>query len=158
MKAMHDQQVAFAVVSDADKRLLISREQLVGASNTDATTLADFFIPIPPLVTLSAEWDPLLPDDVDQLVECLISTEAPGIAVYRNDEIKGILSRATLAEGISGESVRVSKGSRLGGNASTPSRIYSCDKCPSKRAPSTGEDIPPLCPQNVFHGPMSLGV
>lgn len=158
MKVMHDQQVTFAFISDTDRRLLIGREQLAGADPTDNITLADFFTPLPPIVTLSADWDPLLPDDIDQLVDCLIATETPGIVVYQDDEIKGILSSHKLAEGMSGESIRVSKGGRLGGDASVPCRIYICDECSSSIAPSTGEEIPPRCPQNVFHGSMRLGM
>lgn len=149
--SLEREQVSFAMINNQG---LINSEQLIDVNTRNDMTLLDYFEPSPPKLSLAAEWDALSPEQLSILYEAIEATGAPGIVIERGSEMLGVLSAETLAAALPPGMINVSRGP--GGTIGVGFHVYVCGQCGSMRIPSQGDNVPPLCPKSLTHGPMHL--
>jgi hypothetical protein len=100
-------------------------------------------------------------DTILELLMLLEDRNIPGIIVYRDKQIKGVIPQKALDDALPLSDIPL-PGTRgeLYGDPVTPSLAYICRKCeqddppPPILLPSQG-DSAPTCPKHWLHGPMT---
>lgn len=148
--------VAFALVYDAKRLQALLQEShlvsLVDNQNLALSQVLDYF---PPLLIVDDDAEGLNTQDVKELALLLKRTSAAGLVVYQDDRVIGIVSRTTIANTLTLETIPYISSKRadeLPGNIGVPPRTFICRKCQPVRIrrPRLGGKIP-QCPE---HGKM----
>jgi hypothetical protein len=146
----------FALVYDAKSPQALLREShlvsLVGKENHALSQVLDHF---PALLMIDEDDEGLNAQDVKELALLLKRTSAAGLVVHRGDRVIGIVTRTTIANTLSLETIPYISSERaneLPGNIGVPPRTFICRKCQPVRIrrPRQGGEIP-QCPK---HGKM----
>src|SRR5689334_23225651 len=127
-------------------------ENLAGAKNL---SLTEVLAQLPPLVAIEGEQSVLDSDDIKQLSLLLERTDAPGVVVYQDKQIKGIVSLDTIADALPLSAIPSVSVKGLYGNPVAPERYYICHKCeqsdpPPSYSPYREGYAPPICPRYPF--------
>jgi hypothetical protein len=148
------------VIYDEDRPLALSRAD-------DLAQLGD--APDRPLAEILSRFaSPVLIDtniiSSDTLIELIVlldERKVPGLIVYRNKQIEGVISQETLYALPLSDIPLPGDRREMYGNPQTPTRAYICHKCeqndppPPILLPSQG-DHAPTCPKHWLHGSMTL--
>jgi CBS domain len=145
---------AFAVIEDNGRplSLLTARDlELLGDG-----PLAGRLEQLPALLLVDAETPPLDIDDLVYLARLLTDGRATGFGVLDGGgRITGAVHADDVDAALPADAIGGAT-DRFAGNPGLAARWYVCRTCvpsPSRRAPSTGSDVP-TCPRNWLHGPM----
>src|SRR5437016_7612065 len=88
----------------------------------------------------------------------LKQTRAPGLIVYRNKQITGVIPLDTIVDALPLSAIPATRRRELYGNAVTPALAYICHKCEKDDPPAPfalpREGDAPACPKHWIHGPM----
>jgi hypothetical protein len=148
---------AFAVVGDTNHpQTVLVEDHLVGLSDEQTRPLAELLDRLPPLLVVDGEMEVLDVEDLKQLAYLLQQTQAPGLVVYQNNQVAGVVSRSTISHELPLAAITSTSTKRLYGDASVPARTFICRKCdppPPRRRPRQGDGAP-ICPRDWLHGPM----
>jgi hypothetical protein len=100
-------------------------------------------------------------DIMFELMVLLDDRNVPGLIVYRDQQVKGVIPQETLDDALPLSDIPLPDTRReLYGNPLTPARAYICHKCeqddppPPILLPSQG-DSAPTCPKHWRHGAMT---
>lgn len=164
LKRLQDAQVNFAVVGDIQQpQTLIQANHLATLTGVQQRPLLEILEQLPPLVILDGTEGDLVGDEIIHLMFLLDQTGAPGVVVYQDRQVRGIIATDVVEAGLS--SAPISPGTTKGlynglaGNPVLPTSIYVCHKCaasnppPPLALPREG-DKAPVCPRYWFHGSM----
>lgn len=153
--------VAFAIVGDISHlQTLVRESHLVSAASTENRSLAESLEHFPPLLLVDGEVTVLDAEELKQLAVLLQRTKAAGLVVYQGNQVRGIISRKTIANALPLTAIPLPGSERLYGLPQTPAQAYICHKCeqedppPPILLPSQG-DRAPTCPKHWLHGPMT---
>lgn len=99
-------------------------------------------------------------DTMLELMMLLDGRNVPGLIVYRDKQIEGVITQETLEDALPPDMPLPGTSRELYGNPQMPARAYICHKCeqddppPPILLPSQG-DSAPTCPKHWLHGPMT---
>lgn len=154
----------FMVIVDDNQarapQTLIQADHLENLTSAKNLSLAQVLAQLPPLVTIEGEQPVLDSDDIKQLSLLLERTDAPGVVVYQDKQIKGVVSFETIADALPLSSIPSVSVRSLYGSSVTSERDYICYKCkqnypPPPHSPYREGYAPPDCPKYPWlHGPM----
>lgn len=155
----------FVVIVENDNQVptpqtLVRAEHLENLADAKNLSLAEGLARLPPLVAIEGGQLILDSDDIKQLSLLLERTDAPGVVVYQDDQIKGIVSLETIVDALPLSAIPSVSVKGLYGNPVIPDRDYVCRKCeqsdpPPPHSPYRGGYAPPVCPKHPFlHGAM----
>ena len=149
-----------AVIHDEDRPLaLVQAGDLTQPSDAPDRPLAEMLsrFASPVLVNTSV----MSSDTILELMMVLDDRNIPGLIVYRDKQIDGVISQETLEDALPPDMPLPGTSRELYGNPQTPARAYICLKCeqvdppPPILLPSQGVSAP-TCPKHWLHGAMTL--
>jgi len=147
----------FAVVGDTNHpQTLLMEDHLAVLTDEEDRPLADLLDRLPPLLVVDGDVEGLDTEDLKQFAYLLQQTKAPGLVVYQDNQVIGVVSRGTIAGALPLTAITSTGTKRLYGDASVPARTFICRKCnppPPRRRPRQGDEAP-TCPRDWLHGPM----
>jgi hypothetical protein len=164
LKVLHDAGTDFAVIGEVQQpQTLIQHDHLVSLAGDQQRSLAEVIERLPPLIIIDGEPGELNSEEVGQLASLLGETEAAGVVIYQDKQVKGVISWEAFSDAlplsaISSTTVRgLYEG--LAGNPVLPARIYVCLKCAASEPPAPFAvpregDEAPVCPKHWIHGRM----
>lgn len=154
----------FVVIVDDNQgqapQTLIQADHLENLADAKNLSLAEVLPQLPPLLMIEGEQVVLNSDDIKQLALLLERTNAAGVLVYKDKQMKGVVSLDTIAEALPLSAIPSVSVKNLYGNPVTLERDYICRKCqqnypPPPYSPYREGYPPPDCPRYPFtHGPM----
>jgi hypothetical protein len=139
---------------------LVQADHLENLASAKNLSLAEVLAQLPPLIIIEGEQAVLDSDEIKQLSLLLERTDAPGVVVYQDKQMKGVVSLDTIADALPLSAIPSVSVKRLYGNAVTLERDYICGTCkqnypPPPYSPYREGYPPPDCPRYPFtHGPM----
>ena len=92
-------------------------------------------------------------EDLKQFAYLLQQTKAPGLVVYQDNQVIGVIPRGAIARALPLAAITSISTKRLYGDVSVPARTFICRKCGARRRPRVGDEAP-ICPSDWLHGPM----
>lgn len=148
----------FAVVIDAENRpqTLLQEKHLRELSSQESIPLAEILKQLPSALLVDRNLEVLDTGTLKQLASLLQKTKAPGLMVYQDGQISGIVSRRAIAMALPLDAL-TSRDTRSDyGDAQVVFRKYICRQCdpPTFCVPRQGEA--PICDKNRQHGSMEL--
>ncbi|MDQ6662158.1 MAG: hypothetical protein M3Z24_14485 [Chloroflexota bacterium] len=154
-------QKEFAVIADADQpQALVQVRALISITNPEHRQVADFVPQLPPPVVIEDSEELLESEKLRQILLLLKQTNAPGLIVYQNKQVTGVISLDTIVDALPLSAIPTTHSKELYGNFVTPVRAYTCHKCEKGDPPAPfvlpREGDAPLCPKHWLHGPMEL--
>jgi hypothetical protein len=155
----------FVVIVEIDNQVhapqtLVRAEHLANLVDAKNLSLAEVLAQLPPLVAMDGEQSVLDSGNIKQLSLLLARTDAPGVVVYQDKQIKGVVSLETIVDALPLSAIPSVSVKGLYGNSVTLDRDYICHKCeqsdpPPPYSPYRGGYAPPVCPKHPFlHGAM----
>jgi CBS domain-containing protein len=147
----------YAIVGDKNQpQALVQEDTFQLLEGEDHRQLSELLERLPSLVVVDEAVDILDTEDLMDMARLLKEAQTPGLIVYREDKVVGVISRSAVARALPLSAIASSSAERLYGAASMPTRTFICRKCTplkTRRRPSLGDEIP-TCPRDWFHGPM----
>lgn len=156
LAALRKSDAIFAVMGDTNHpQTLIREEHLSNLAGEVSRSLSEFLDRLPPLLVVDGEVAFLDAEDLKQFADLLQQTKAPGLVVYQDNQVVGVVSRSVISRALPLTVITPTSTKRLYGDAKVPIRTFVCRKCtpPSRRRPRQGEEAP-ICPRDWLHGPM----
>ncbi len=148
--------LTFAVVGDINHpQTLLIEEDLSNLAGEVSKPLSDFLDILPPLIVVDGDMEKLDTEDMKDLAITLHETKAPGMVVYQDNKVIGVISKSTIKRALSPTDFTSTR-ARLYGDSSVQARTFICRKCPPpqpRRLPRQGDAVP-TCPKNWLHGSM----
>jgi len=158
LKSLQKSGKLFAVVIDAKNRpqTLLQEQHLSEMSNQESSSLAEILQQLPSALLVDRKLEVLDTDALKQLSRLLRETKAPGLIIYQDDEISGIVSRKKIAKALPLDALTSTDTRSDYGDAQVVFRKYICRQCdpPTFCFPRQGEA--PICEKNWLHGSMEL--
>jgi len=164
LKMLQEAGKDFAVIGEVQQpQTLVQKDHLTNLANEQQRPLIEVIERLPPVIVISGEPGELNSKEVEQLSSLLGETEAPGVVIYQDKQVIGVISWEAFSDAlplsaISSTTVRgMYEG--LAGNPVLPARVYVCLKCaaseppPPLSIPREGDEAP-ICPKHWIHGPM----
>jgi CBS domain-containing protein len=154
---LQEADATFAVVGDANHPQTLAQEDHLAALVDEASRpLTELLDRLPPLLVVDGEVEDLDVKDLKQFARLLQQTRAPGLVVYQDNQVTGVVPRSAIARALPLTAITSTSTKRLYGDANVPARTFICRKCspPSpRRRPRQGDEAP-ICPRDWLHGPM----
>lgn len=151
---LRDSQKDFAVVGDFQHPLaLVSEDQLTQLNFYPKKSLVECFNELSPLLVVDGEVEILNPDCLTEISYRLEETNAPGLVIYQNNGVCGVVSWESIAMVLDEDNLLVVN-NRIYGDPQVSVRTYICRQCapPTYAFPRQGDT--PTCPKDWLHGPM----
>lgn len=157
LTALQEADAVYAVVGDTNHpQTLVQEDHLASLVDEASRPLAELLDRLPPLLVVDGEVEELDVEDLKQFARLLQQTRAPGLVVYQDNQVTGVVPRSAIARALPLTAITSTGTKRLYGDASVPARTFICHKCnppPPRRRPRQGDEAP-LCPRDWLHGPM----
>lgn len=167
LELLRQSQRRFGLIGDLSDGRLVQPQALVQAAHLERLAeqeprpLGELLAELPQLIIAEDDdgpdaWEP---PRLRRLASLLQKTGAPGLVIWREGEVAGVLGRSALARSLPLSALLAASSQRsygYTGRVSTP--IFICRKCSPPhpiRSPSHAEKVP-RCPRNDFHGLMEL--
>ena len=158
----------FLVIVDNDNQMqevetLVRADHLENLAGRKDIALVGVLTQLPALVVIEGDKTILDIADIAELSLLLEQADAPGVIVFQDKQVKGVVSVETIAKALPLSSIPIYDIKGLYGNPVTPERYYICHKCerddpPPPRSPYREGYTPPDCPKHPWlHGPMERG-
>jgi hypothetical protein len=151
---LQEPQNTFAVVGDAEHpQTLVTSEEIARLECEPSLNLAQCLSQLPPALVVP-DLDLLKKQDCLQRISSwLDETQAPGVIIYQQNQVKGVVSWEAIAKVLDGDSLTL-EDKRTYGDSQVPVKSYICRKCipPTYVFPRQGDT--PTCPKDWLHGSM----
>jgi CBS domain-containing protein len=155
LETLRKANLTFAVVGDINHpQTLLIEENLANLVGEVGNPLSDFLNSLPPLIVID-DVEALDTEDIKDLNITLHDTKAPGLVVYKDNNVIGVISKSTIKNALTLKDL-ISTTPRLYGDSSVQARTFICRQCdpPQPRSrPRQGSEVP-TCPRNWTHGSM----
>ncbi|NEO98688.1 MAG: hypothetical protein F6K58_08400 [Symploca sp. SIO2E9] len=156
LKRLEESQKQLAVVVNANQpQTLLQGKHLTALSSQGSKPLAELLEQLPSPLVVDSGVEVLETADLKQLGNLLKKTKAPGLIIYQNGEVSGIVPRKAIAQALPLDALTSdTTRSDLYGDSQVVARTYVCRQCnpPTYMRPRQGET--PSCPKNWLHGNM----
>lgn len=147
----------YAIVGDTNQpKALMQEDTFQLLEDEDRRSLSEVLERLPSLIVIDEEVDVLDTEDLKDMARFLKEAQAPGLSVYREDRVVGVIPRSAVASALPLSAIASPRTERLYGPAGVPTRTFVCRKCAplkTRRRPSRVDEIP-SCPRDWLHGPM----
>lgn len=149
-----------AVIHDEDRPLaMVQADNLAQPGDAPDRPLTEVLsrFASPVLVDTSA----MSSDTILELMMLLDDGNIPGLIVYRDQQIEGVIPQKVLDDALPLSDIPLPGTTReLYGNPQTPARTYICHKCEQDDPPApillpSQGDKAPTCPKHWLHGAMT---
>lgn len=146
-------QERFMIITEkGNPQALIVKEHLAESIGEQAVSLVSMVKQLPPLVVVERTSTTLDVEDLRILSLWLSRTKAPGLVVYQNDTVIGVVSCRTIVSALPPSAIPPSSNKR--GNPVVPESSYFCRKCAEQDPPAalvlSERGKVPRCPKHRF--------
>jgi len=149
----------FAVIADADQpQALMQRSDVTQLTSAEHRQLAEVVSQLPPPVVIEERVVTPNNEKLREILLLLKQTNAPGLIVYQNKQILGVIPLNTLIDALPPSAIRRLPRRGLYGDSVIPARAYICHTCEKDDPPAPfalpREGDTPTCPKHWRHGLM----
>ena len=143
----------FMIITEkGNPQALVVKEYLTESIGEQAISLVSIVKKLPPLVVVERGSTALGVEDLRILSLWLSQTKAPGLVVYQNDTVIGVVSRHTIVHALPPSAILPSSNKR--GDPVVPESSYFCRKCAEQDPPAalvlSERGKVPRCPKHRF--------
>ena len=137
----------FALASDVNHpQTLLLEDHLAALSDEEARPLGELLDRLPPLLVVDGEVEVLDTEDLKQFADLLQETKSPGLVVYQDNQVVGVIPRSAIARALPLTAIASINAKRLYGDVSVPARTFICRRCGVHRRPRQGDEAV-TCPK-----------